>query len=50
MDIEVIGKIPNTEGSRRTLSAPRRKGMEAAKVSGPQPSERIKKKPTSSRW
>ena len=32
MDIEVIGKITNTERSRRTRSAPRRKGMEAAKI------------------
>ena len=49
MDIEVIRKIANTERARRTRSAPRRKGMEAAKVSGRQPPERIKKKPTSSR-
>ena len=49
MDIEVIGEIANTERSRRTRSAPRGKGMEAAKVSGPRLPERIKKKPTSSR-
>ena len=49
MDIEVIGKIANTERSRRTRSAPRRKGVEAAKISGPRPPERIRKKPTSSR-
>ena len=49
MDIEVIGKIANTERSRGTRSAPRRKGMEAAKISGPRPPERIMKKPTSSR-
>ena len=35
MDIEVIGKIGNTERSRRTRSAPRRKGVEAAKISSP---------------
>ena len=49
MDIEVIGKIADTERSRRTRSAPLRKGVEAAKISGPQPPERIRKKPTSSR-
>ena len=49
MDIEVIGKIANIESSRRTRSAPRRKGVEAAKISGPRPPERIMKKPTSSR-
>ena len=32
-----------------TRSAPRRKGMEAAKISGPRPPARIMKKPTSSR-
>ena len=48
MDIEVIGKIANTERSRRTRSAPRRKGIEAAKISGPRPPERIMKNPTSS--
>ena len=49
MDIEVIGKIANTERSKRTQSAPQRKGGEAAKISGPRPPERIMKKPTSSR-
>ena len=49
MHIEVIGKIAITERSRGTQSATRRKGVEAAKVSGPRPSERIKRKPTSSR-
>ena len=48
MDIEVIGKIANTERSRRTRSAPRRKGVEADKISRPRPPERIMKKPTSS--
>ena len=43
MDTKVIGKIANTEKFRRTRSAPRRKGMEAAKISGPQPSEKIMK-------
>ena len=46
---EVIGKIRNTERSRRTRSAPRRKRVEAAITSRPQPPERIRKKPTSSR-
>ena len=49
MDIEVIGKIANTERSRRTRSAPRRKGMETAKIPGPRPPKRIMKQPTSSR-
>ena len=49
MDIEVMGKIANTERSRRTRSAPRRKGVEAAKISGQRPPETIRKKPTSSR-
>ena len=49
MDIEVIGKIANTERSRGTRSAPRRKGVEVAKISGPRPPEKIMKKPTSSR-
>ena len=49
MDIEVIGKIANTEMSRGTRSAPRRKGVEAAKISGLRPPGRIRKKPTSSR-
>ena len=35
MDIEVIEKIATTEKSRRTRSAPRRKGVETAKISGP---------------
>ena len=49
MDIEVIGKIANTESSRRTQSAPRRKGVEAAKISGPRRPEKIMRKPTSLR-
>ena len=49
MDIEVIGKIANTERSGRTRSAPWRKGVEAAKISGMRPPKRIMKKPTSSR-
>ena len=49
MVIEVIEKIANTERSRRTRSAPRRKGVKGAKISGPRPPERIMKKPTSSR-
>ena len=49
MDIEVIGKIANTKRSGGARSAPRRKGVEAAKISGPRPPERIRKKPTSSR-
>ena len=49
MDIEVIGKMANTERSGGTRSAPRRKEVEAAKISGPRPPERIKKKPTSLR-
>ena len=49
MDIEVIGKITYTERSRGTRSAPRRKGVEAAKISGQRPTERIMRKPTSSR-
>ena len=49
LDIEVIEKIPTRERSRGTRLAPRRKGVEAAKISGPQPPERIMKKPTSSR-
>ena len=47
MNIEVIRKIANTERSRGTRSAPRRKGVEAAKISEPRPPERIMKKPTS---
>ena len=47
--MEVIGKIANTKRSRGKPSAPRRKGVEAAKISGPRPAERIMKKPTSSR-
>ena len=46
-DIEVIGKIANTERSEGTRSEPRRKGVEAAKISGSRPPERIMKKPTS---
>ena len=42
-------KIATTETSRGTRSAPRRKGVEAAKISGPRPPRRIMKKPTSSR-
>ena len=49
MDIGVIGKSANTERSRGTRSAPLRKGVEAAKFSGPRPPEGIMKKPTSSR-
>ena len=49
MDIEVIGQIANTERSKVTRSAPRRKGVEAVKISGPRPPERIMKKPTYSR-
>ena len=49
MEIEVIGRIANTETSRRTRLAPPRKGVEAAKISGPRSPERIMKKPTSSR-
>ena len=45
MDIEVIGKIATTERSRKTWSAPRRKGVKAAQISGPRPPERISKKP-----
>ena len=50
MDIEVIGRISNTERSRRTRSAPGSKGVEAAKNSVRRPPERIRQKPTSSRW
>ena len=49
MDIEAIEKIATSERSRGTRSAPRRKGVEAAKISGPRPPQRIMKKPTSSR-
>ena len=49
MDIEVIEKIANTERSRRTRSSPRRKGVEAAEISGQRPDEEIMRKPTSSR-
>ena len=49
MDIEVVGKIANTERSSRTRSAPRRRAVEAAKISGPRPPERIMKKPSSLR-
>ena len=49
INIEVIGTIANTERSRGTRSAPRRKGVGAAKISGLRPPERIMKKPTSSR-
>ena len=48
-DIEVIEKIATTERSRVTRSAPRRKRVEAAKISGPRPPQRIMKKPISSR-
>ena len=48
-DIEVIEKIATTERSRGTRSARRRKGVGAAKISGPRPPQRIMKKPTSSR-
>ena len=48
-DIEVIEKIAMRERSRGTGSAPRRKGVEAARISGPRPPQRIMKKPTSSR-
>ena len=49
MDIEVIEKIATTERSRGTRSAPRRNGVETAKLSGPQTPQRIMKEPTSSR-
>ena len=49
IDIEGTEKIATTERSRGTRSAPRRKGVEAAKISGPRPPRRIMKKPTSSR-
>ena len=49
MDIEAIEKIAISERSRGTRSAPRRKGVEAAKISGPRPPQRIMKRPTSSR-
>ena len=48
-DLEVIEKIATNERSRGTRSAPRRQGVEAAKISGPRPPQRIMKKPTSSR-
>ena len=35
MDIEAIEKITTSERSRGTRSAPRRKGVEAATISGP---------------
>ena len=52
-DIEVIEEIATSKRSRGTRSAPRRKGVEAAKISGPRPPQRIMKKEDGqdrSRW